>query len=65
MKIIYKSNTPTDEGFYAYKNNDGLATVVFLEFREDSGELYSFAIGFIGGTLVSKMGGKWSNELEL
>lgn len=62
---IYNYPKPTTEGFYAYKNNGGLETIVFLEFREDSRELYSFAIGFIGGTLVSTMNGKWSDEIIL
>ena len=62
---LNKSKKPITEGFYAYKDNDGVKTIVYLEFREDSRELYSFAIGFIGGVLVSTMHGKWSDEIIL
>lgn len=69
MKIaidIDVQEKPTTEGFYAYKeNNQELPSIVYLEFRPDSMELYSFAIGFIGGTPVNKMNGKWSEELHL
>ena len=58
-----KYKKPITEGFYAYKDNDGVNTIVYLEVREDSRELYSFAIGFIGGILVSTMSGKWSDEI--
>ena len=65
---IIKFEKPTTEGFYGYRDVsdvDSSGTIVYLEFREDNRELYSFAIGFIGGTPVSEMNGYWSDKLIL
>jgi len=56
--------TPQAEGFYWYKKLDNEATVVYVESRPDSGELYAFTIGFEGGVRVQTMDGAWSEPLQ-
>ena len=51
---------PQTEGFYWYKKLGHEATVVYVEYRRDNGELYSFSIGFEGGVRVQLMDGEWS-----
>lgn len=55
---------PTNEGFFWYKNNGWRKTVVETERRPDTGELYAFVIGFIGGTPVASMTGEWLGEVK-
>jgi len=57
------ADKPQTEGFYWYKKEGREATVVQTEYRPDSGELYAFAIGFVGGTPVWFMDGEWSEHL--
>ncbi len=66
ITIIHDSEKPTTEGYYGYYKSAGAEpTIVYLEFRPDSAELYAFAIGFIGGTPISTMDGKWSEEITI
>jgi len=55
---------PTEEGFFWYKHPECDATIIQTEYRPDSGELYAFCIGFLGGTPVRLMLGNWSDKIE-
>jgi len=60
MALANKSQV---EGFYWYKKKGCDWTTVQIERRPDSGELHAFVIGFMGGTPIQLMDGKWSKLL--
>jgi len=55
---------PQVEGFYWYKKIGFESTIVYVEYRCDSGELYAFSIGFEGGIRIQTMDGEWSEPLQ-
>lgn len=57
-------NTPTEEGFFWYKDPKAWLTVVQTEPRPDSAELYAFCIGFEGGIPVRLLAGDWLGKAE-